>query len=29
MHGGELLVSSIQNVGTTVRIKLPIGQFKL
>jgi signal transduction histidine kinase len=27
MHGGELLVSSIQNVGTTVQIKLPIGQF--
>lgn len=29
MHGGELLISSIQNVGTTVQIKLPIGQFKL
>ncbi len=27
MHGGELLVSSIQNIGTTVQIKLPIGQF--
>lgn len=27
MHGGELFVSSIQNVGTTVQIKLPIGQF--
>ncbi|MCP9763858.1 sensor histidine kinase [Lacihabitans soyangensis] len=27
MHGGELQVSSIQNVGTTVQIKLPVGQF--
>jgi signal transduction histidine kinase len=27
MHGGELLVNSIQNIGTTVQIKLPIGQF--
>jgi signal transduction histidine kinase len=27
MHGGKLLVNSIQNIGTTVQIKLPIGQF--
>jgi signal transduction histidine kinase len=27
MHKGELLVTSIENEGTTVQIKLPIGKF--
>jgi len=28
MHGGELLVSSILKVGTTVQVRLPIGRFE-
>ena len=28
MHHGEILVSSAENEGTTVEIKLPIGHFE-
>lgn len=28
MHKGELLVSSIENSGTTVQVKIPIGKFQ-
>jgi signal transduction histidine kinase len=29
MHNGEIIVSSIQNQGTTVQINLPIGDFEM
>jgi len=29
IHGGELLVSAIENQGTTVQIKLPVGDFNI
>jgi len=29
IHGGELIVSSKNNEGTTVKIKIPIGNYKL